>query len=345
MKHVFYIQNHITKICMDSVVDHLKIDWKDVIIITFEKYKKSFAPFEKDYSEAAIYDYKMEEGLTEGGKIIGAKNEWKRHHRTKAIVGSNPFTLYSPVDSRNLLRHLIFLKNCSAYYLIEEGLSTYFDFSAWQFEKKPFKWTWLLQPKATQYITQHPINKYEKLKGAYGFSETSYPYLDERSVIPMKMVSEQKGTLDSDFSSEVIVFDGMVDNGQCSISHLVEFLSEALDSIEAKTFYYKFHVRQSAEEREAIQDLFKTKGVEGRQLGDAVIVEELSYNNEFRLYGFYSSLLYYHTKLSNGSAMSFGKWFLSSLPAEKAKAREKSIFGKVALDLFENNGIKQILPR
>ncbi len=326
---------------MDSVVAHLKIPWSDVVIICFEKYWSSFG--KRNYPEAMIVLNEMDKNSGRDGGFSGVKNEWRRKKYADQIIKGNNFYLYSPVDSRNIHRHLIFSRHCQGYYIIEEGLASYFDFSHMKFQKKNMGLKRFFLPKASQYISQYPVNRYDSLKGAFGFYENVYPYLEEKEIIPIKI--NQKDDNDVDYSKPVFICDGMVDHGQCSIPFLVKFLRNFFNTGQLDDFYIKFHIRQSKEEVDAILEMLNDLGVKFEVMEGTVIVEYLSYHGNINLYGFYSSLLLYNKILGKGGSYALGQEFLNSLPEEVRAIRSRTIFGDRVRNLFDKVGVKQIAIR
>lgn len=337
MKHVFYIQNHITKISMESIIDFKKISWDDVIIICFEKYFTSFKPLHNNKCPLIKMDITS---LEKSGKdsLSNFINEWRRNKYAKKIIGNNDFELYSPVDNRNLLRHLIFLNQCKSYYLIEEGLATYFDFSYMKYKKKPKTWKHLLLPLASQYLSQFPINKYEKLKYGFGFSKHSYPYLIEKLVIPLNISINKNKEID--YNRPFFIFDGLVDNGQCSVEFIIEVLNVFFSQYNLSEFYVKFHVRQSETERERILNFFEERNAKINRLPDSTIIEELIVVQPITMYGFFSSLLFYNRVLNKGITFSLGGIYVNLLSDEGKKKNNRGIFGQEVRDLFVKEGVQ-----
>jgi hypothetical protein len=339
MLHVFYIQNHITKICMDSIIDHNEINLENVVIIVFEKYLKSFPP--EDYYSSKIIKYKDKiTEYTEKDKLKNFKEEWARYKYVKEITNNKKFILYTPTDNRDLVRHLIFLKKCVNYYLIEEGLASYFDYSLMKFKKNRFRLKYLILPKATQYLYQYPVNKYDKLKGGIGFSEFSFPYLKNKNIIPLKVQELFFSKFDE--SKPLLIFDGMIDYNHCSLDFLLNFLKGFIQKMSFNNFYFKFHVRQSDIERNEIIKLFDSLNLTYQELSGSIVIENLSSKYCVKMYGFYSSLLFYNKILGNGESFSLGQSFLEDMTETEKFKKSKSIFGDRVLTLFEKQGVIQI---
>jgi hypothetical protein len=337
MIHVFYIQNHITKICMESIIDFKQISWDKVIVICFEKYYDAY----KTVHNGKCPLFKMDIGSVEikrKDSLSNFLNEWKRNKYVKKIVGQNEFELYTPVDNRDILRHLIFLKQCKNYYLIEEGLATYFDFSYMIYKNRPKKWKHLFLPKASQYISQFPINKYPKLILGYGFSKNSFNYLNNKVVIPLNISKNKINEIN--YNRPFFIFDGLVDNGQCNVNFIIEILRIFFKYNKITDFYFKFHTRQSNVERNEILIFFDSNDIKCHQLPDNTVIEEIIVFQPIAIYGFFSSLLFYNRILNKGETFSLANLFVDLLPEKSKEKNNKSIFGQEVRELFKKEGVQ-----
>jgi hypothetical protein len=322
---------------MESIIDFRKISWDKVVVICFEKYYEAYKTVHNNKCPL----YKMDIGSIEKsgkGSFSNFINEWRRNKYVKKIIGNNDFELYTPVDNRDLLRHLIFLNQCKNYYLIEEGLATYFDFSYMKYKKKPKTWKHLLLPLASQYLSQFPVNKYEKLKHGFGFSENSYNYLKNKVVIPLQISKIKNNEID--YNRPFFIFDGLVDNGQCSVDFIIETLSSFFKYYNISDFYIKFHTRQSISERNEILSFFKSNDIQIYQLPDNTVIEEVIVYQPITIYGFFSSLLFYNRVLNKGETYSLASLFVNLLPEEKIESNNKSIFGQEVRELFKKEGVQ-----
>jgi hypothetical protein len=336
MLHVFYIQNHITAISMESVIAYKNIPIESVVVICFEKYYDAFVPINR--RGFVVYKMNLSEiEINRKGSLGNFINEWKRHKYAKSIVKNNSFILYTPIDNRDLLRHLIFLDQCVEYNLIEEGLATYFDFSFMNYQKKRKNWKHYFLPKASQFISQFPVNKYDKFKRGYTFSEFGFSYLKNNEVIPM--IVKPIIIKNFDETIPVFIFDGLVDNGQCTMEFLTQFFLDCLLKISITKLYVKFHTRQSKDEKQYILEGMKKAKIDFHLLPDSTIMEELIVSYKLKMYGFFSSLLFYNRVLAKGSTYSLGGAMIKRMDAKSQEKIAKSIFGDRVQELFINETV------
>ena len=303
MRHLFFIHSNITALVSKLVIQHLSLDYNDVIISCPSSFKKSFSEFKE------VHNVRYEIALKEDKKLSYYNpTKYKRiDEYINSLVKDNKYALYLPHIVAKDYHIIASHPNCMKINFIEEGLSSYVfqtRFKGELFYEKSILKQFSLLIKNTLYMNdrmrfftpKHFFDtayfKRQKIE-FFGLHHKSFNFIkNEKITILPNFISS---TFKEKSNKNYFLLDALTENNLLTTTTLIAALTSIIDKISSKEIYIKFHPLQSNEIKEQILIIIKHHNKNAIVLPDDLVLEEELKNTKDLLiiHGFVSSLLLY----------------------------------------------------
>ena len=351
MKHLFLVHSPVAYLVSVSVINELKIDKEDAVII-FNEFAKIPSG---SYTGISINEFYKSKGLKKLFNTLRYFSIPQRIDRlVEHITGEEKFIAYIPV-LHLLTKSLITHPNCYSFSFIEEGLTNYYKEETLQSlaminSKDSWRSSFLKNTRRVlneMYLVLRGYNfKLQTLPfsyscynaftdvGFYCLSDQSFPLINQNKkvILPFeqKFFTSLKQQFDFDLSNKIVwIGDASVKQRGFSESIYMEGIQEGCANFikekNQKEIFIKFHRDETKSMRKQIQKLFLDNDISFQVIPDSVIMELLLFKSKnVTLVGVYSSLLYYASIMGHHSFSIYE--FLKKEYSEALKNRDFNFY-------------------
>lgn len=279
-----------------KTIEHFKLSSEDIYFIVSDRYKLPVCSFKI----IDFYFRRVSQSFNE------QRNEIVQYISAYISIFKqlkfSSYTAYIPHTQGFAVILLSSFYQCKRYYIVEEGLSAYYDrqdtfkkFEGKLLNKLNWKGRIVHAAIYCQFGLSSYINKYfnrkfmntshHKFVACIGSNENTFPLVSKRIVIglPFKKISLSESLLNT---PAIIFFDAISAHNIIGLPEHVAAIQQLKDFIKSnKTYSYvsiRFHMDQKVDERNLILSMFDKEEFKYTILKDYVVMENCLYTLSFR---------------------------------------------------------------
>jgi len=323
MKHIFYVHSHTTYLTAVGTITLLNLNAGDVIFITARKYQ---IPADA-YAPAKVMDWTVlfEQAMSSKFRFWKLNQLLLTADADIAAQIGQKYIAYVPHSGVFTVQVLITNKNCEGFHFIEEGSNCYSrnlqikHFNARNFTKEFYS---AIFYKSRYWETDFAFSKISKRNiktETFGISKNSFSYLPvKHNVVTWPQLAYN---VDLTFTNPFFIFEGAVEMDYLGYDTYLSAINEAVKAKGKPVNYVKFHPAQTAENKQAILNVFEQHGFKYVELPGNIPFEALITSNKgLDIVGFGSSLLIY-AKLTNHHVSCFENLLMADPKYKNYKSR------------------------
>ena len=297
MKNVFFINSHTTCLTVFGVIDYLKLNLSDVILICVRNYKNIQLNDFPNVIDAS--------NISEESSVM-VRLDFNKRDREKYIKDVDEFIdlkiggsyhLFAPHLAHPFWQLFYTNEKCKFFSYVQEGA---LPFTKAFVTKAPLKGkienilykflftnrSWFYRP---WFLKDH-IKDLSKVD-AYTTNDKFFKYLP----VEKKYVKWPSQNVKTEFLPDhrIFIYDAFVSNSIMLSGDYITMCKKLVDEYAEKNNYLKFHPSQSEEEREIIKNYFTTKCLKYEVLDNSIPFEYvIMQEKNLHLVGLGSSLLF-----------------------------------------------------
>lgn len=300
MKHVFIINSHTTYLTAMGVINFLKINILDIIIVLVRNYKNKYLNEKYVIIDATSLSNESERVFNRRNFLRNPKSRFisKVDIFISSVIGGE-YNLYAPHLAHPLWTILYTNKNCVHFSYIQEGLV---PFTTAYVTKTPIKgilenfiydWissgrVWFFRP---WYLKDHIID--DSKIDAYAINDLFFKYLPVETKIVKWPLPEYEMNVHFEDQHRIFIYDAFVAHHIMESIDYIQMCKNLIDDYATSYNYLKFHPGQSKDEKEIIKSYFDEKGLAYYVLDNAIPFEYvIMAMKNLKLVGYGSTLLY-----------------------------------------------------